>query len=521
MRKQTPRRYVLGIDLGTTYSSVGVFTGNEVEILSDNFKEKSIPSVVTFTENSEIHAGTLAKEEAVRNLDSTVYDSKRMIGHKYSDEVIQKGIKTWPFKVIRGCEDIPKIQCRYDRFRKQFLPEEISSFILKELKSIADDFYSADIREAIITVPADFNTQQRLLTYKAGELAGLKVLRVVDEPTAAAIAYGMNENVENKRTILVFDFGGGTLDVSLLEANKDKIYNDEQVLGCKVIATSGDSNLGGQDFDNNLLNYLAEKFKEINHCDFREDRRARLVMKNKCEVAKKTLSNKKNATILVPGLYNGLDFQYEIPPEVFDEINSNLFDRILAPVKKVIDFAKIPKSSIEYILVGGSSRLPTVQKILRDFFDGRGPSRFKNPNIGLEYAVVYGAAYVGYDMTNSSHSIIRIESTLPHSLGVEVHGGKMEKILHQNCPIPTRKVDEYTTASDYQKEVRVKIYSGESEIASENSYLGDIVLSGITIAEKSKPVIEITFEVTHEGILKVYTKDKKTNAQKDVEVKYT
>ncbi|KAH0789969.1 cytoplasmic heat shock protein 70 [Histomonas meleagridis] len=507
--KRPKEKLVLGIDLGTTYSSVGVFKNRQVEVIGDYVSKKSIPSFVTFT-NEEILCGTVAKHEALNNENAFVYDSKRMIGRKYSDKVVQEGIKVWPFKVIRGCGNIPKIQVRYNKYKKNCLPEEISAIILKELKNTAGEYYSTNIEEAVITVPADFNNNQRALTRKAGELAGLKVLRIVDEPTAAAIAYGMNENIDTKKTILVFDFGGGTLDVSLIEATKSQSITDEKILGCQVIATAGDQNLGGQDFDNNLIHHFARIFKDKYNCDFLQDQRAKLIMKDKCESAKISLSCGLETTIWVPSLYNGKDFSCKISRSDFEKINSMLFDRILDPIKQILDDKQLSKKSIdEYILVGGSSNIPCVQKILKEFFDGKDPAQFQRSNVSMEYAVVHGAAIIANNMGN-----VTINSVISHSLGVELHGGKMETLIKKNEKIPAMKEDLYTTATNYQDKVEIKIFSGEKEMVNQNTYIGSVSLRGIFRGVSGEPQIKILFKVDEEGILKVYTKDTKTGAEK-------
>ncbi|KAH0788097.1 heat shock 70 kDa protein cognate 2 [Histomonas meleagridis] len=505
MKKQKVR-YILGIDLGTTYSSVAVYKNNEVEIIPINSK-LSIPSYVTFTEDGQVLCGYVAKDQASQYLNSTVFDSKRLIGRKFTDPIIKECKDLWPFTVVQD-GGVPKIKIQFQNSQKIFLPEEISSEILKELKGLAEDFYSVKIDEAVITIPADFNSNQRQATRKAGELAGLKVLRLIEEPTAAAIACGLKENSNyNNKKILIFDFGGGTLDVSILNVDK----NDFQ-----VIATDGDPHLGGQDFDNNLLHYVAKCFKEKHNCDFLQNKRSVLFVKDKCEEAKIVLAKNQKTTISCPSLC-GIDYKIEIKREEFESINSELFDRILNPVKRVLEDKGLFKENIDdYILIGGSSKIPKVRSILREYF-GKEPLNLTR--VHPELAVVSGAAILGGDIAGNEYPIVRIRSVLPHSLGVELYNGEMQKIIAKNTNIPIEVHENYTTASDYQNQIKISVFMGEDQTARNNSFLGEFLMGGITNGKIGEPKITVTFKVDEEGILKVSALDTKTGAYKEGNMK--
>ncbi|KAH0789109.1 molecular chaperone Hsp70 [Histomonas meleagridis] len=491
-------KYVLGIDLGTTYSSVAVFKADGVGVISNNSSNFSTPSFVTFTDD-EVYVGEEAKTQALVDLKRIVFDVKRMIGKKFNDLSIQEGMKLWPFKVVSDGVGDPLIEININDQIKHFSPEEISSYILKEMKTIAVDHLGQDVKDAIISVPAGFDCNQRLSTRKAGELAGLNVLRIVDEPTAAAIGYGINAKIDTNMKILVFDFGGGTLDVSLLSTEKNNF---------DVIATACDPHLGGQDIDNNIMKHLADICRTKYGTDFLVKPRSVFTIQQKIEQAKITLSKNMKYNIFCPNLCDGKDFEYTLTREEFEKINQDLFDRILDPVKRVLHDSELPKESIdEIILVGGSSKIPRVKDILSEYF-GKSPKHGVDPYL----AVAIGAAILGHDIIRNGGNIIRYQSVIPHDIGVETSGGNMFVLIHKNTRIPTQKSEIFTTASHYQEQVKIKVFMGDDKKTENNTLLGEFLLGNIKKAELGDPQINVIFKIDQEGILEVSAKDIETGA---------
>ncbi|KAH0789695.1 cytoplasmic heat shock protein 70 [Histomonas meleagridis] len=494
MKRNT--KYKIGIDLGTTYSSVAIYRNNRAEILNNNNSHPITPSCVLFND-SEVITGDEAKGMGYDLPNNLIYDSKRMIGLTF--DKIKNELSSWPFKVISNNEGYPMIEVSFEGEVKRYSPQKISSYILREMKHMATDFLSTDNIEAVITVPADFNAQQRKFTRIAAELAELKVIRIIDEPTAAAIAYGYDNNIDTQTMALVFDFGGGTLDVSLLEIITKKYT---------VLATAGDPHLGGQDIDNNLFNYVADCFQQLKQCDLRGNSRSRSILRNECEKAKITLTKSKSANISCASLYNGIDFTMKITREKFEEINSEIFERMLLPIHKVLDDMKLTKDKIDsVILVGGTSKIPSVIKRLEDFF---GKDKIKR-GVDAQTAVTIGATI----LANNEHII---ESVLSHSLGVMVDNGKMETIIPRNTKIPTKVSKKFTTVKNNQPKIVVGVYMGEEEEVVKNTFLGAFTLVGIMNAENGVPQINVTFEINEEGIVSVSAEDQNTGASNKIDL---
>lgn len=510
----------IGIDLGTTYSCVAVKRGDkDVEIIPNEVGERVTPSYVAFTDEERL-IGTGAKNQASRNPTNTIFDAKRLIGRKYDDPWVREDAKLLSYKIKRGEFDNIQIQAEYMNKKELFRPEQISAMVLTKMKEIAESYLGCEVENAVITVPAYFNDAQRSATVDAGTIAGLKVLRILDEPTSAAIAYGLQSRMsdtENKvaeeRCILVVDIGGGTTDLSLLETDTGVI---------EVIATSGDSHFGGEDFDSRLVDYCITMFKKKNKVkilrDSKAGNKAIRKLRTACEKAKKELSLSHRTVIEIDSLYDGEDFNLDISRAKFDELCSQDFAKITELLDEVLADSKRSKSEIdEIVLVGGSTRIPKIQTIISEYFNNKKLNKELHP----DEAVAYGAAVKAYDIcapVDEETDTILLMDVTPLSLGIETAGGVMNVIIPRGTTKPVKRTQEFSTYENNQKGVTIKIFEGEREFTKDNNLLGKFHLSGIPPAPKGVPQIEVSFEIDVNGILSISARDKATNNEEKLEV---